>query len=442
MRVTVTVLSILTTAALGWWLLNPWLPRGSERFYLLLPPVLLATYLVFVPEGGKLLRHQASRTCLFLGLLTAASTLYAFHLGSLLAPPAATGFFQRLSLVEVLVAVYFVVALTLVLMLPLSVLRLLVSWSRTRPPPLSEAKTPAGRRAQLRQALLEVPLVLAMVPLLLAALQIHRLKVPNPVTPRELAGRVYEDVAFQAADGLTIRGWFLPAAEPSSRTLLICHGLSANRTNFFPFVGIGDDLHANVLLFDLRGHGDSDGHTVSFGYWEKLDVLAAVDYLRRARPEQAREVIGLGVSMGASALILAAAEVEPPFDALVADSSFASAVELTDQVLSIFPAPLRALLAAPGVPLASLHAGCDLNWVRPINAIGRVRAPVLFVHAAADGLIPVEHSRRLYEATQTPKRLWVTDTGGHGSSLRDREGYRQAVLQLFDERRSPGLTGS
>src|SRR5205085_1587590 len=160
------------------------------------------------------------RACLFLGLLTVASALYAFHLGSLLAPPAATAFFQRLSLVEVLVAVYFVVALTLVLMLPLSVLRLLVSWSRARPLPLSEAKTPFGRRAQVRQALLEVPLILAMVPFMLAALQIHRLKVPNPVTPRELAGRVYENAAFQAADGLTLRGWFLPAAEPSSRTVL------------------------------------------------------------------------------------------------------------------------------------------------------------------------------------------------------------------------------
>ena len=71
-------------------------------------------------------------------------------------------------------------------------------------------------------------------------------------------------------------------------------------------------LAANVLLFDFRGHGDSDGHTVSLGRHERLDVLAAVHYLRPQRAEQARMAMGLGISMGASALTHAAAEIEPP----------------------------------------------------------------------------------------------------------------------------------
>ena len=71
-------------------------------------------------------------------------------------------------------------------------------------------------------------------------------------------------------------------------------------------------LAANVLLFDFRGHGDSDGHTISLGRHERLDVLAAVHYLRAQRAEQARTVMGLGISMGASALTHAAAEIEPP----------------------------------------------------------------------------------------------------------------------------------
>ena len=66
---------------------------------------------------------------------------------------------------------------------------------------------------------------------------------------------------------------------------------------------------ANVLLFDFRGHGESDGHTVRFGAGERRDVLAAVAYLRERRPGQARQVVGLGVSMGAATLTLAAAEV-------------------------------------------------------------------------------------------------------------------------------------
>ena len=74
----------------------------------------------------------------------------------------------------------------------------------------------------------------------------------------------------------------------------------------------GNALADNAVMFDFRGHGDSDGHTISLGRHERLDVLAAVHYLRAQRAEQARPVMGLGISMGASAPTHAAAEIEPP----------------------------------------------------------------------------------------------------------------------------------
>jgi fermentation-respiration switch protein FrsA (DUF1100 family) len=253
-------------------------------------------------------------------------------------------------------------------------------------------------------------------------------------------GRDYEDVQFVTADGLTLRGWYLPAVKgPSARTVLVCHGLGANRSNFLGFVWVGDALDANVLMFDFRGHGDSDGHTVTVGYREKLDVEAAVGFLRRERPHAARELVGVGISMGAAGLIRAAAELDPPFDALIIDSGFASAIELTDGVLQQFPAALRPLLAAPGVPIASLEAGCRLAAVRPVDDIGSVRAPVLFIHSRGDSLIPSDHSRRLYERAVEPKSLWFVDTDLHGGALiRATAAYLQAVKQ-FVQTRQPHL---
>jgi fermentation-respiration switch protein FrsA (DUF1100 family) len=124
----------------------------------------------------------------------------------------------------------------------------------------------------------------------------------------------------------------------------------------------------------------------------------------------------MGSSLGASVLALAAAEVEPPFDAVILDSSFAAAVDLTDSVLHMVPDPLRPLLAGPGVPLASLSAGCDLREARPVDAIAFVRAPLLLIHARDDMLIPVEHAHRLFEQAVEPKELFITDHGGHCSS--------------------------
>src|SRR5262249_30267548 len=131
-------------------------------------------------------------------------------------------------------------------------------------------------RRLLLAALPPILLVPLVLPYVQAALFIYRFKVPNPYSTQELLERDSEEVEFGTEDGLTIRGWFLPAKSGCpSRTLIICHGLGANRSNFLPYVQVGDALGANVLIFDFRGHGDSDGHTVTIGYKEKLDVLAA-----------------------------------------------------------------------------------------------------------------------------------------------------------------------
>ena len=185
---------------------------------------------------------------------------------------------------------------------------------------------------------------------------------------------------------------------------------------------------------------DSDGHTVTYGVREKEDVLAAIAYLRSARPEQAREIVGLGLSMGAACLIRGAAEVEPPLDAVIVDSAYASAVELTDNVLAGLPAFVRPLIAIPAVPLASLDAGCWLPDARPIDSVDRLRAPALFIHARGDALIPYDHSCRLFERAAGPKELRLTDTGGHCSSfsLAHAEYLRRIAALLPARKGAPG----
>jgi pimeloyl-ACP methyl ester carboxylesterase len=199
---------------------------------------------------------------------------------------------------------------------------------------------------------------------------------------------------------------------------------------FLPYLKVGQALKSNVLMFDFRGHGESDGHTISLGFKEMLDVLAALSYLRHARPEQSREVIGLGISMGAAALIGAAAEVATPFDAIILDSGFASAVELTNKLFTRIPDFFRPYLVGIGIPLASLESGCWLPEIRPEDKVARIRAPVLIIHAQEDPLIPADHAVRLYEHAVQPKALWLAPTLGHGSALFQAEDdYLQTIVR-------------
>ncbi len=172
--------------------------------------------------------------------------------------------------------------------------------------------------------------------------------------PRRDWQREFEEIEFASADGTTLRGWWIPAkpitpspsprstgarGETCSRTLIICHGIAANRGMVLPFVEVGDWLDANVLMFDLRGHGESGGRSITLGYKEKDDVLAAIAYARRERPDESKQLIGMGISLGAASLAEAAPHAEPPLDAVILDGCFASTADMTHSALNPFPAP-------------------------------------------------------------------------------------------------------
>jgi dienelactone hydrolase len=440
MRRWLVVGGALLVYGIAWGTLRTWPLASSECFYVLLPPLYLILYLEFSPSGWHGLRTQLRPSFFYIAGLAVFFIGYSYFMaGTIL--PATSGVLRSLrwfSPWEVAVGVYFLVAMSLILVSALALLRWLVRradlWFFQNDP----IKESNGLRKFLLAALPPILLVPFVLPYVQAVLFVYRFKVPNPYSTQELIQRDSEDVEFTTEDGLPIRGWFLPAKSGSPRTLIICHGLGANRSNFLPFADVGDALEANVLIFDFRGHGDSGGHTVTMGYWEKLDVLAAVKYLREKRPTQAREVFAIGISMGSAALIRAAAEVNPPLDGIIVDSSFPSAEELTNKVLAHYPSAIRPFIAGPGVPLACLHAGCWLPDVRPIDDIARVRAPLLMIHDQGDELMLLENAQRLFNQALEPKKMWVTRIGSHGSSLFGaREDYLQTVRDFFKCRATP-----
>lgn len=400
---------------------HTWPLNLSELFYLFLPVVVLSLFVLSSRLGLIELRPQLLRALGYLAILVFVLAAFSYSMVRGLVPEASGMFwsFAWLNPWELLVGVYFLVGVSLILGGMLHVCSALARWVDMRFfQPLADMPKTSKTRGVLVGLASRLLLLVLALPYLEATLFVNRFKMPNPWTPRDLIGRDFEDVEFTTADHLQIRGWFLPTRTGASdRTLLICHGLGANRSNFLPFVEVGNILDANVLLFDFRGHGDSEGHTVSAGYWEKLDVLTAVEYLRTKRPTQARELYAVGISMGSAALIRAAAELNPPLDALIIDSAFTNAVELTDSILRPFPSYVRPLITKPGIPLACLLAGCWIPDVRPIDVIARVRATLLIIHAEGDPMIASDHARRLYDAAVEPKTLWIADTQGHGSAL-------------------------
>ena len=248
----------------------------------------------------------------------------------------------------------------------------------------------------------------------------------------------YEDVTFPSTgDGIPLRGWFVPAAG-SDRVVLIVHGRNSNRT--------GDDgqhvPHAaalvargyNALLFDLRGHGESDGVRYTLGAAEQRDVLGAVAYLKNRG--FAPERMGFwSHSMGAATVLLASA-ASPDVRTIVADSSFARLEDLLDRELPR-ASGLPGFFNPPILFFARTLFGADSRILNPVEVVADLPPDSLFIiHGEADGLIPVDHARRIAAAAGAAVYdLWLVSGARHDrvSEVLPKQ-YERRVLAFFDEK--------
>jgi alpha-beta hydrolase superfamily lysophospholipase len=245
----------------------------------------------------------------------------------------------------------------------------------------------------------------------------------------------FENIEFKSTDGKQLKGWFLHAeGPPPSSTIIIAHGLGASKSDF---VDLGAHLIRdgfNVLLFDFRAHGESQGSACSLGLNEQDDLRAAVEYVK-ARPDTSSQNIGVyGFSLGASICILAAAN-DQRIGAVVADSPFSGLREMAAHVL-------RRSYALPSFPFIHIlncyYRVCFSKWmehVTPLNKISGISPrPVLLITGDQDSMIPPDHTKNLYQAARTPKELWVIKGASHGSTMavaQDR--YYQKVSLFFKE---------
>jgi len=258
-------------------------------------------------------------------------------------------------------------------------------------------------------------------------------RVPVDSNPADF-GLEYVDVSFPSRDGLTLRGWWLEGGDDGP-VIVVVHGSEGNRADPAErMLGIAKDLVSHgysVLMFDMRGHGESEGQHISAGLYEKNDLLGAIDYIRGRGIENKIGV--LGFSMGAAVCLMAAPESEE-IDAVVADAAYADIVSIIESEFAE-----RSDLPKFFIPIILSMTrniyDVDFTAIKPEEAVKVTSMPVFIIHGEQDEIIPVEHAYRLKEASQNPEsRLWIVPEAEHANSylVRPTE-YKERVISFFDE---------
>lgn len=233
------------------------------------------------------------------------------------------------------------------------------------------------------------------------------------LSPPSYLGLSVQRVEFPTEDGLTIVSWIIPAAEDSTGLwLLICHGNAGNLSEFgrpAHYAGLGQ-LGLNLLAFDYRGYGESEGLPTEAGLYK--DAQAAYRYLRETLGVPAERIVVFGHSLGSAVAIDLVSRVSA--GGLIVEGALTSAVERGQELYPFIPVRWIAASRYPS-----------------IEKISKVTVPKLFLHARGDEVIPLAHGRRLYEAAPPPKSF-VELEGGHGDTFDvDSANYFRSIAKFL-----------
>ena len=193
----------------------------------------------------------------------------------------------------------------------------------------------------------------------------------------------------------------------------------------------------NLLLFDFRSLGESEGKLCSIGLHETQDLQGAADYLL-TRPEMDGLGLGVyGISMGGAVAILTAAK-DDRFAAVVSHGAFADLDTALRQRGRMILGPLGPLFSAPTAFFGRRWLPCEPRDVSPAAVITQIAPrPVLILHGGRDVSVNPADSKTLYAAAAEPKTLRILPRSWHITvHPAERAAYNRDLIAFFQEKLS------
>lgn len=207
--------------------------------------------------------------------------------------------------------------------------------------------------------------------------------------------------------GVMLVGWQCTTpVVPRRGTIVYLHGIADNRGSATGTIATFLPIGFDVIAYDARGHGTSQGDRCTYGYYEKQDLQRVIDQLG------VDDVILIGHSLGA-AVALQAAAIEPRVRAVIATATFSDLRTVATERAWYMPS----WSLAPAFARAEQDGNFVVDEVSPVKAAERITVPVLLVHGARDINTPAAHSERVFNALRGEKKLIIVPDSDHNNVL-------------------------
>jgi pimeloyl-ACP methyl ester carboxylesterase len=259
------------------------------------------------------------------------------------------------------------------------------------------------------------------------------------LAPSDL-GLPFEEIGFdirdQAGKPLRLAAWWIPSRDSDGRCAMLIHGYADAKVGAIAWAPLWHTLGFNLIVPDLRAHGESGGKASSAGCFERSDLVQVIDDLRARKPDETRRMVLFGISMGA-AVAAATAIDATDFTAVVMESPYADFRRAAMAHMDRMGAPGRPL-QRQAIALAEWFTGADYDSVRPSDLIPRIPCPVLLIAAGNDPFIQSEDRESLARAMAAHPQehgnaeIWTVDGVEHLMTMSaDLQGYRTTLSRFL-----------
>lgn len=240
------------------------------------------------------------------------------------------------------------------------------------------------------------------------------------------------EVSIPSPHGYSISAMVIKP-HPTNKFIVFSHGVTESKMSSVKYANLFLNRGFNAVIYDQRRHGNTGGKTTSYGYYEKDDLRAVVDWLYK---DQGDIYLGIhGESMGAVTTLLYAAEEKAKANFYIVDCPFSDLKELLKYRMK---EEVKYLPPSIFVPIGSLFLKIrDHYWmedVSPIKIIDKIKEPILFIHSQKDDYILPYMTQDLYDRKKGPKMLFMAPNGTHAQSLNEnREDYEKAIDDFLEK---------
>lgn len=245
----------------------------------------------------------------------------------------------------------------------------------------------------------------------------------------------FEELTLTSFDGLTLKGYYLQAKEPSTKTVVFAHGYLGHAKDMGLFGQYYyEQLGYNLFTPDLRGHGNSEGDYYGFGWHDRLDLVAWIDFLLEKFGDN-QEIVLHGLSMGAATVLMTSGEKLPGnVKAIIADSPYTSVYDLFKyQMKRMFYLPDKPILPSTSL-VTKIKAGYSFKEASAIDQVKKSSLPVLYFTGEADTFVPTEMTHELFEATLSEREIVTFPHANHGEGVvLYRDDYFHAVETFLSQ---------